>query len=49
MGVLLASIYSDAQWPWERKGILLSLVEFQRGTFPAKKSKQGRNPLGNWV
>ena len=38
----------DAQWPWQKKGILVCLVELIRGTLP-KKRTEGRNPLGNRV
>ena len=30
---------SDAQWLWEKKGILFCLVEFSEGPFPQKKEK----------
>ena len=38
--------FSDAQWPWEKKGTLVLLVEL-KGIGTPKKQQKGSNPLGN--
>ena len=42
IGLLLN--YSDTQWPWEKKGTFLWLVEFKGGTLAPKKEERA---LGN--
>ena len=34
---------SDAQWPWDKKGLLFWLVEFKGEPFPKEKEKRAES------
>ena len=43
----LSKYSSDAQWPWEKQGVLFGLLECKGEPFP-KKMKNGRHWAKNW-